>query len=67
MWFIGVEVEQERVHPLLKKILDPPLAIVPASDPVKKISATATSANSDRRTEIKIKINKSGQKRRLRI
>ena len=24
MWFIGVEVEQERVHPLLKKILDPP-------------------------------------------
>ena len=27
MWFIGVEVEQEtrRVHPLLKKILDPPL------------------------------------------
>ena len=27
MWFIGVEVEliQRRVHPLLKKILDPPL------------------------------------------
>ena len=25
MWFIGVEVEQETVHPLLKKILDPPL------------------------------------------
>ena len=25
MWFIGVEVEQEIVHPLLKKILDPPL------------------------------------------
>ena len=24
MWFIGVEVER-RVHPLLKKILDPPL------------------------------------------
>ena len=27
MWFIGVEVKQEsRVHPLLKKILDPPLS-----------------------------------------
>ena len=26
MWFIGVEVESKRrVHPLLKKILDPPL------------------------------------------
>ena len=25
MWFIGVEVEKRRVHPLLKKILDPPL------------------------------------------
>ena len=27
MWFLGVEVEliQRRVHPLLKKILDPPL------------------------------------------
>ena len=27
MWFIGVEVEQETVHPLLKKILDAPLSI----------------------------------------
>ena len=26
MWFIGVEVEQETSAPLLKKILDPPLA-----------------------------------------
>ena len=25
MWFIGVEVEQETRHPVLKKILDPPL------------------------------------------
>ena len=25
MWFIGVEVDKRRVHPLLKKILDPPL------------------------------------------
>ena len=31
MWFIGVEVEliQRRVHPLLKKILDPPLKGMP--------------------------------------
>ena len=29
MWFIGVEVvEQEQVHPLIKKILDPPLPLV---------------------------------------
>ena len=28
MWFIGVEVEQETVHPLLKKILDPPLGML---------------------------------------
>ena len=26
MWFIGVEVDKRRVHPLLKKILDPPLS-----------------------------------------
>ena len=26
MWFIGVEVGKRRVHPLLKKILDPPLS-----------------------------------------
>ena len=26
MWFIGVEVEQETSAPLLKKILDPPMA-----------------------------------------
>ena len=25
MWFIGVEIEKRRVHPLLKKILDSPL------------------------------------------
>ena len=25
MWFIGVEAEQRGEHPLLKKILDPPL------------------------------------------
>ena len=25
IWFIGVEVDKRRVHPLLKKILDPPL------------------------------------------
>ena len=25
MWFIGVEVDKRRLHPLLKKILDPPL------------------------------------------
>ena len=25
MWFIGVEVDKRRVHPLLKKILDLPL------------------------------------------
>ena len=25
MWFIAVEVDKRRVHPLLKKILDPPL------------------------------------------
>ena len=25
MWFISVEVDKRRVHPLLKKILDPPL------------------------------------------
>ena len=28
MWFIGVEVSKRRVHPLLKKILDPPLPYV---------------------------------------
>ena len=29
MWFIGAEVDQEtRVHPLLKKILDPPLNLL---------------------------------------
>ena len=28
MWFIGVEVEQETIAPLLKKILDPPLGSV---------------------------------------
>ena len=27
MWFIDVEVEQETNAPLLKKILDPPLAL----------------------------------------
>ena len=31
MWFIGVEVDKRRVHPLLKKILDPALYIVQSS------------------------------------
>ena len=31
MWFIGVEVGKRRVHPLLKKILDPPLYNTTAS------------------------------------
>ena len=31
MWFIGVEVDKRRVHPLLKKILDPPLYIAQSS------------------------------------
>ena len=31
MWFIGVEVEQETNAPLLKKILDPPLCILPGN------------------------------------
>ena len=28
MWFIGVEVDKRRVHPLLRKILDPPLMVI---------------------------------------
>ena len=31
MWFIGVEVDKRRVHPLLKKILDPALYIAQSS------------------------------------
>ena len=26
VWFIGIEASKRRVHPLLKKILDPPLS-----------------------------------------
>ena len=37
MGFIGVEVEQKgRVHPLLKKILDPPLG------PIQKLTKKKT-------------------------
>ena len=40
MWFIGVEVDKRRVHPLLKKILDPPLLVETLENELKSFHSS---------------------------